>query len=656
VKTSTPRLNKWIERSLYSLKNSTPIVKFGAFTITLLMVFSLTGVTASSLGLGSLRANPSIEDSNLLYGDPRYIRADEYARNTPWSMGIMADPAISFSSPLSADHTLISQTENKGPISQLVLFHSTILKLGPVLPDQQLFAFSYWLPLAIGMLGLFAWLILTGVRARIALVGITAILFAPSTTWWSFSPAVVVGWVAACAVLLEIAFNMLRQKRRVQALLAIAATSVLMVRLPFMYLPWTLPLALALGISTVSRCWLKSKRDLLVTFTAVMTGALFLLVVFIWENYAGWLALSETIYPGSRLVSGTSIDAARLLSAPIQWVLQNDPALPPYTNQSEVSSGYLMLVIVAFAFVIRLRSPLTSRLVTQHKSLVFIFTLLMSWVTITWPVGLATSIPILNRLPPDRALVVVFILSVIIFVIAANEFVDFESESKQLAAFLFPLIFLTTAWAGSQFKSLYVNDLRTLHIWLSAAAFAITISILVGRKFDRTSVLIASIYFLILGIGVNPLYQGLGDLRSSKPASIVKTIKLEIAPTDLVASDDFRVDALFMANAVPSLSGQQWVGPTKLWSEFAPGQEAAWNRGASYIVFEWSTGQFEPLVSNPSLDVIRISIDPCSEKVLALGMKFISSSKEMQLSCSEGKATKMYFGGNQYFIYRLNAS
>ena len=649
-------LSKWIDSSLYSLKHSTPIVKFGAFLLTLLLALSLTGVTASSLGLGSLRANPSVEDSSLLYGDPRYIRADEYARNTPWSMGIMADPEISFSSPLSADHTLISQTENEGLISQVVLFHSTILKLGPVLPDSQLFAFVYWLPLAIAILGLFAWFIQAGVRTRIALVGITAILFAPSTTWWSFSPAVVVGWVAACAVLFEVAFNMVRQRKKVRAVLAISATSILMVRLPFMYLPWTLPLALALGISTLSRCWLKSKKDLLVTLVGVMTGALLLLAVFVWENFSGWLALSETIYPGSRVVSGASIDVARLLSAPIQWVLQNDPALPPYTNQSEVSSGYFLLGIMAFVFVIRLRSPFTSQLIKQHKSLLFIFMVLISWVTITWPVGLGTSIPILNLLPPDRALVVVFILCTILFTIAANEFGDFEDEPKQLAAFLFPFTFLITAWAGSQFKSLYVNDLRTLHIWLSAAVFAAIISILVGRKFDRPSAVIAGVYFLVLGIGVNPLYQGLGDLRSSKPASIVKSIKSDLAPTDLVASDDFRVDALFMANAVPSLSGQQWVGPTELWREFAPGQEAAWNRGASYIVFDWSTGQLEPLVSNPSLDVIRISIDPCSDKTLDLGVKYVSSSKEMQLPCSQGKAANMYFGGNQYFIYELNGS
>jgi hypothetical protein len=380
VTTFVSTLSKWIDSSLYSLKHSTPIVKFGAFLLTLLLALSLTGITASSLGLGSLRANPSVEDTNLLYGDPRYIRADEYARNTPWSMGIMADPEISYSSPLSADHTLISQTENEGLVSQVVLFHSTILKLGPVLPDNQLFAFSYWLPLAIAMLGLFAWFVQAGVRARIALVGITAILFAPSTTWWSFSPAVVVGWVAACAVLFAVAFNMVRQKKKVRAVLAISATSILMVRLPFMYLPWTLPLAFALGISTISRCWLKSKKDLLITFVGVMTGALLLLAAFVWENFSGWLALSETIDPGSRVVSGASIDVARLLSAPIQWVLQNDPALPPYTNQSEVSSGYFLLGIVAFIFVIRLRSPFTSQLIKQHKSLLFIFMVLISWV------------------------------------------------------------------------------------------------------------------------------------------------------------------------------------------------------------------------------------------------------------------------------------
>ena len=617
------------------------------------LISSLMGISMSSIGLGSLRADPASIDTNLLAGEPRYIRGDEYARTTPWSFGVMADPSISFASPLTADHTLISQTENSGLISKLVLFQTSILQLGPYVPDTQLFSFAYLLSFWISIVGIFSWFVYSGIRPRIAVFGLIAIAFAPSTTWWSFSPLVVAGWVAASAVLFEFGFNQIVMKRKVfRGTLTLGLSALLMTRLPFMYLPWALPLAIAMGGTTLLRCWKLNKRSSSVITFSTLTLSALLFIQFLRENSNGLNALSETIYPGTRLVSGLAIDGARLFSAPVQWVLQNDPALPSFSNQSELSSGYLVLAFVSLIFISRLSRPIESKLFRGAAPISVTFLGLLAWLSVNWPVEISTQIPILNRLPPDRALVVVFILSAIIFAFAANDYLENELAPKQVAGLSFVLVFFVTAWGASQFKNLYVNDLRTIFVWLSALVFALVIAQMVWRKFDRISVAIASCYLISLGIGVNPVYQGLGDLRSSSPAKSIKEIGDSLLEGEYVASDDFRVDALLMANGVPSISGQQWVGPSQLWEDFAPGQEAFWNRGASYITFDWNSASSNPALTNPSLDVIEVSLSPCSTSLVDLNVRFVLSAVELEAICTK-KIENIYFGGNEYFIYEI---
>ena len=101
------------------------------------------------------------------------------------------------------------------------------------------------------------------------------------------------------------------------------------------------------------------------------------------------------------------------------------------------------------------------------------------------------------------------------------------------------------------------------------------------------------------------------------------------------ASDSGAVDAIFMANNLNSLSGQQLIGPEiSAWLQIDPDRqsESAWNRGASYISFAWGSSQV-PNITTPNGDVIQIEIDPCELRRKYPTLEHVVSTSKLRNEC-----------------------
>jgi hypothetical protein len=118
------------------------------------------------------------------------------------------------------------------------------------------------------------------------------------------------------------------------------------------------------------------------------------------------------------------------------------------------------------------------------------------------------------------------------------------------------------------------------------------------------------------------------------------------------ASDDFTFDALLMAAGQPSLTGQQWVGPREpAWTVLDPRGRSRffWNRGASYIRFEWTPGKLTR-IDTTGPDGIRVRIDPCAPELKRLGLKLVVSIEPLHAPClvPEGRIA---WGGSNRWVY-----
>jgi len=164
---------------------------------------------------------------------------------------------------------------------------------------------------------------------------------------------------------------------------------------------------------------------------------------------------------------------------------------------------------------------------------------------------------------------------------------------------------------------------------------ALAILAVVGYPSSPGALAVAPLLALIVVFAANPLQRGLGDLRGSGAARTVTAVSDRLKDDEYVASDRLEVDALLMSNGVPSLSGQQWLGPDEdTWRVLDPTGRSrfAWNRGASYVVFAWTPG--EPTrIRVVAEDIVQVRADPCGDDVRELGLRVAVSSRVLEAPC-----------------------
>ena len=185
-----------------------------------------------------------------------------------------------------------------------------------------------------------------------------------------------------------------------------------------------------------------------------------------------------------------------------------------------------------------------------------------------------------------------------------------------------------------------------------AVVVGLAVAVAVWRP-DRSLALAAlPLVALLVVFAANPLQRGLGDLRGSRAAAAVTETGRSLGDGERWASDDFTFDTLLMAAGQPSLTGQQWVGPREsAWTVLDPRgrSRSSWNRGASYIRFEWTPGKLTRIdILGP--DAIRVRIDPCAPALRRLGVALVVSIAALDAPCLVPKG-RIAWGGADRWVY-----
>jgi len=165
--------------------------------IVLYAILVLAGVTQSSIGISGLREDPAHPSGHMI-GRAVRIRSDEYLTSTPLSIGVTATGSTADLNPLTAPEGFFTMLPS-GPVSSVVLFDGTILRLGTFVPDQMLIAARWWFPFLLLALGAPAFFkTLTGSR-NVGFFAAALIIFSPASAWWSFSLVGMLGFTIAGA-------------------------------------------------------------------------------------------------------------------------------------------------------------------------------------------------------------------------------------------------------------------------------------------------------------------------------------------------------------------------------------------------------------------------------------------------------------------------
>jgi hypothetical protein len=622
------------------------------FAVLLVIWFGLSMAALTTSSISSFASEGST-DGGVLFGEPRAIRSDEYARSTPLQLGVEAVGSTRFVTPLTNSTFLISNVPSGSPLENLIYPEKAILQLGPWLPDGQLFAASFWaVPLMVVALVPLV-VVLWGGRFWPGLLAAAAVVLSPCVAWWSMLPlvAIVPGLAVSACWLLGARISGSRRWLWWPILAVVGALAC--ARIPLSYAPWSIPLAAALlSVTAVTLICDKGRRRVgiwLMLATGVLAAVITLVVL--WQNAAAFEAIQQSLYPGQRRSSGEDLGFAFVFSAPFQGWMQ-EPPNPTGSNPSEFSSSWTFLAIALLGLAVATwrRSDRGERV----QSVVFlaITAIGLSWILIDWPAALGARIPLLNLVPPLRMQA---ILGLVITLGVATLLSRYPIRWQVAAAIAVASAVMLTV-VGVIASEKLLRSLPTLVVLLVALIVGAALWLLTNAntKVATAGGAIAVVAMAATVAFVNPIQQGLGPLRSSEAASTVSRLAGEKQPDDgLWAAHGLMVNPLLAANGIPMISGDQWSGPSPAWRVLDPAgkYEQAWNRAAAWIVFDWDTSLPAPVITAPAADSIEIHASPCDPALSQLNVRHLLAGRQLQADClqEEGRTT---WASEDLWIYR----
>jgi len=621
--------------------------------IGIYLVLVLAGVTQSSIGVDGLREDPA-HPSGVMIDHAVSIRSDEYLTSTPLSIGATASGSNETLNPLTAPQGFFTMLPT-GWVSSVVLFDGAILRLGTIVPDQMLIAARWWLPfLLLGLGAPMYFRSLTGSR-WIGYFAAALVVCSPSSAWWSFSPLGMIGFtLAGSAALLRSAAELGEGRRRSAAIWGFVS-AVLLARTPLHYQPWAIVIAPTILLAAIVALVAdkRVRRTNLVAVGAVGATSVLLVVGVVLENLESIRASLGTVYPGARVASGGPNPLQEIFGATNLGNLESMAVTG--TNPSEVSSSFAVaavLAILILAYGIRYRDRAHRAAVAAAVGLTAFW---FAWALVdfgTW----GSKIPVINLVPPQRASDVLGYVAIVLLCLVLPGLADRTRRGFALIAAA--ACALVAANAGSLLRSQNLLDLSVQSIWLSSVLLALVVFVIAYRPRAWAGYVLGGVLVFSLVWHVNPVLFGLGDLRGS---AISKTMlregELARQAHTVWASDNIFVDTLMAATAVPSLSGRQLAGPERdAWAKLDPtlANEAIWNRGGSYIWFNW-TDASDLTFTNPSPDAIWIAGSPCAVAQRMPELKHVVSSHRLDSSCLTEVDT-FTWGQGPRWVYEVSGS
>lgn len=621
---------------------------------TTFAILTILGISGSSLSILSPDGSP--DQAALLAGAPRPIRSDEYFVWSPTKLGQVYAGFPDERTFGMATIDLSDSWRHQVPVRSLghAIYSPFNLPL-LLLPARQGFAAYWWLPFAAALLGSYAWFRVMGARWRIALPTALLVITAPAAVWWS-------GWylqgiaqsTATCALLI-MATNRWAQKRRRAMVLALLAV-VTALGLPWFYQPWAI--VPALFTASVTAAWGLAQRDRRAAFLRTLSMFVLLMIVgtalFLWHEFDYYAALAGTEYPGHRRETGGGMTVgwifSSLFAASVNGV---DGSRLQNTNLSEFAMGWSIMLPLAVGVAVLARRALRDEVGSLVSRVALIVgSVLSTWAIIRWPSPLS-RISLMTFVPPQRlAPFIGFfgLTSLVLLTGDADRWHRLRVDLDRGAALMLSAVALFfTMWAATEIRSYYIPSLSRPTIVSVAVVTVVLVYLLVSRQTVTALWGFAAIGALVAAF-VNPLTIGTGAIHSSEAAGDIRRIDQEtVSPVGGTwAADDLALVPLLNGVGVNALSSFNDPVNEAGWSILDPagGYRNQWNR-FGYIFFRWEPGLPDPVIENPSPDVVMVRIDPCDAALDELRLTMLVASTPIEGRCLSPESRFMWQGSER---------
>ncbi|MDF2560601.1 MAG: hypothetical protein K0R99_2047 [Microbacterium sp.] len=634
-------------------RRRTELLVFVIPTLLYLAVI-LLGATTSNIGISALREDPQ-NPLGLHLGGYQSVRADEFGTGSPIWLGQIARDGNAASLPLSASGDLFAQLPT-GPFSGVVFFESTLFHLAPLVPPEMLFAMKWWLPTYLLFLGMPVLLRQVSARLRWGYLAAVVIAVSPATAWWSGVPVNTLGFVTAGCALAVFGARSLSSRRWLLSACAFMAAGILLARTPTYYQPTAIVVGLPIVIATAVMI-LTDRTPLrmrLAAIAAVIASGIAWTAALFWESRDAIAAGLSTVYPGLRQSGGQALDPGFVFGATnLGWL--RFQTVGAGSNQSEITTSFLALTAAVIVVLVmgRIRGGARSRWIILAITIPTLFW--AAWALLSWGEWSA-AIPLVNRVPANRAAMGAGYLAVVAFCVAMSLYRATAPHRRlATAAASGASVAALSAWGGiSLAASGLIAELAPWMITLSASVSGLVVFVLIYWPGRAWSMLVGGAAAVAVTITAQPVTFGLGDLRDSTSARLMLAWG-ESSRQDgtLWAADSAEMVSLMTATAVPSLSYRQQIGPDpERWQLLDPtlAHESMWNRGGTHIQFEWAGSGIE--FAQPHADTVVVRASPCAVQERIPELRHVVSVQPLDASCLI-ETDRLTWSGRTQYVYEV---
>lgn len=596
-----------------------------AFPVLVTAVFTvLTSLGVSGTSSARLWAylNGPRRDPHLLWGMARAIRSDEWFVNTPLVMAQRAAgyPQVNHHLGSGLDLSLVFDVPYR---DWSVLFRPQSLAFG-ILPFDEAFAFKWWLLSVVLLLSVY-WFCLQHLPEHRLFASLMAlgVFAAPFCQWWFTSTTIgVLAWGFAAMALFGsmLACTSLRGLVLRAGLLAYVGACFSLDLYPAFQVPCLLVVIAYCAGLLANRIGEGNKRGALLRAAAAVGAALVSGAVagaFALTRAGAVRAIVNTDYPGHRVVSAGGFSIVRLLYGALTPVLtlRGDKAGVGTAglggNSSEASAFLLIglfLVGVQVWLVIRSRSEG----LPMNWVLASLMALLAAFLADLFMVSfdLPSKLLGLSLVPHNRLHIGLGMLSTVLIVVTAWEVRRQQVRVRRSLVVLSGVAALAmTVEEASRVHRINVSAAGGLLVIAVASVLSagIVLALASGRLEVGAGGLL--VFCVFAAGGVNPLYRGTFDARSTAVGSAISAVDRG-DPGAWISTAGVLANAVMVESGVRSYSGTFSYPTPGQWRRLDPQglNHRIYNRYAQVV---FTTKPNAPLLLNPQDDVVVVRFDAC---------------------------------------------
>lgn len=635
-----------------------------------LIILSSLRISGSSIGIYHKFLYGNAKDSNLIIGQPRSIRSDEWLVSTQTAL---AQKNNGF----GRINTNIGDGEDVSLLGDAPYKEwSTIFKPHNwaffVLPFENAFAFRWWLLAYLLIIScyFFCLSLLPGKRLLGSLLG-AALLFSPFVQWWYL-----VGTLSVLYLSLFIgaaAIKLLRgTKWRSNLWWGLLLAYLLTCFAMMLYPPFQIACAIVtavFGLGYLLESLGKDKKKLIWQKLSIMAAAVLLAGaltgLFLTTRQSVVQATENTAYPGQRVQLSGGYDVAHLFSSHLATQFQSDVRARHYeivdkgiTNQSEAANFILLLPFLFLPALVLLISGYRK----NHK--------------IDWPL-LSTSglfvlilirlfLPVLNtpfnllqlgKVPHSRLLIGLGLLSVIhtiLFIRNLAGWKQFPTPKVLLLAYCLA-VFGVSLYLGFYAHQRAPQFIGYPKIWLLSLPIPVVIYLLMAKRFALAALGLLA-FSVFSTVSVNPLYKGLEVVTKTPLSQRVRAVAA--ANNGKWAAEGLVFENFGPLNGAASLTGVYQYPQHSLWEPIGSGsQKDIYNRYAHTILSVDRNPLVDVVTSlqlGSSSDLFLVTTESCSSFLQQRNVRFFITQNKLstQDSCAKLIDTVTYPSAT-FYLYQL---